>query len=145
MFVFLFSLLISLCCFWFGFKMIRLYLKVKRWSRAEATVLSKSVQLNEKSSSGKYHYLVKVEYQYVFNNQSYTNDKLYLAELMGGWSGYRKSAAEKISNELDDRLKIYVNPQQPDQSVVYCKGIGLYVIMIAMGILSLLMGLSALV
>ena len=67
-FTFIFSLIISLVAFWFSLKFIRLYFKVKRWSRVMATIISKEVILHPKTSSPRSPYGLKVEYAYQVNN-----------------------------------------------------------------------------
>ena len=45
-------------------------------------------------------------------------------------------------NKIEDTMSIFVNPNDASQSVMYCEGLGLYVLVFFMGILSLLIGLS---
>lgn len=141
-FIFGFSALISLVCGWFSFKMIRLYFKVRAWQRVSATILSKEIIVHEKYSSTNSPYGLKVNYSYKINNSEYCGDKVYLVELTGGQVDHMKNTAEKKINQLEQQMKIYVNPQHPDESVIYCKGIGLYIFVLAVGLFTLLLGLS---
>ena len=135
----LFSLVISLFALWFGFKLTKSYITVKNWDKIEATVLSKKVLKQEKSST-RGSYGVKVDYSYVFNNQKYTNNKVYLVELSGAQVNQYQSNAEKVVDKFQDKITIYVNPNQPEQSVIFCDGIILYVFCFIMGLFMFLYG-----
>jgi hypothetical protein len=138
----IFALLISIGCFWFSFKFIKTYAKVKSWTKTEATVLSKSVSMHEKYSTRNTPFAVKVEYQYVFNNTPYTNNTVSLAELLGGQVNYMEKSANKIIDGIKDKTPIFVNPQNPQQSVIFCDGLGLYIIVIFIGFIAFLMSIS---
>ncbi|MCD6017843.1 MAG: hypothetical protein K0S53_964 [Bacteroidetes bacterium] len=143
--VVIFSLLIGIGCFWISLKMIRLYLKVKKWSRVDALVNSKEIIIHPKYSTTNTPYGLKVNYTYTLNNQTYEGHDVYLAELAGGQANHMKSDAENKLNKIQEHMPVFVNPQDPAQSVMYCEGIGLYVFVFCMGILSLLIGLGSLV
>ncbi len=140
----LFSLVIGFVGLWFGFKLVKSYVIVKNWDKTEATVLSKKVAKHENSST-KGQYGVKVEYAYVFNNQKYTNNKVYLVELSGGQVNQYQSNAQEVVDKLQDKITIYVNPKQPDQSVIFCEGIFLYLIVIVIGLGAFLYGAVVLI
>jgi hypothetical protein len=53
-----------------------------------------------------------------------------------------KSTAENKLNEINKTMTIYVDPNDPTQSVMYCESISLYVYVIFMAIVSLLIGIS---
>lgn len=142
--VFVFSLLIGIACFWISLKMIRLYLKVKKWSRVDAQVISKEIIIHPKYSTTRTPYGLKVIYSYVFNDQSYTGHHVYLAELAGGQANHLKSDAENKLSRIQASMPIFVDSTDPEQSVMYCEGIGLYIFVFCMGILSLLIGLGSL-
>jgi hypothetical protein len=135
----LFSLLISFVALWFGFKLVKSYITVKNWDKTEATVLSKKVAKHERSST-KGLYGVKVDYTYIFNNQKYTNNKVYLVELSGGQVNQYQSNAQEIVDKLQDKIMVYVNPDHPEQSVIFCEGILLYGFVIIMGLFAFLYG-----
>ena len=141
--VLIFSILISLGCFWFGFKFIKIYFKVKKWERVNATVVSKKAEPHKKNSTGRSRYGVLVDYKYNYNNVDYVNNKVYLIELLGGQANHMESSAKKIVDKIEHTISIYVNQQNPQESVIFCDGILLYVFIIIMGIGSLLMGLSS--
>lgn len=140
-FTFIFSLIISLVAFWFSIKFIRLYFKVKRWSRVMATIISKEIILHPKTSSPRSPYGLKVEYAYQVNHIAFKGQKVDLIELEGGQTNHMKSMAEKRLNKIDNTALIYVNPIDSEQSVMYCEGIGLYILVFFMAIFSLLIGL----
>ncbi len=137
----LFSLTISLVCFWYGFKCIQLYFKVKNWTKVKASIISKKTELHQKYSTGRSPYAVKVDYTYIFLNNTYTNNKVYLIELIGGQVNHTEASAKKVINTLEDTIVIYVNPKNPQHSVIFCKGIILYVFIFLMGLASLLLGI----
>lgn len=141
-FTFIFALVISAVAFWFSIKFIRLYFKVKRWSRVNATILSKEIFLHPKTTSSRSPFGIKTEYSFRFNDTDHKGHNVYLVELAGGQANHMKSTAENKLNKIDDIMSIYVNPNDPSQSVIYCEGIGLYILVFFMGLFSLLIGLS---
>lgn len=140
--IFTFSLIIALACFWFSLKMIRLYIKVKRWNKVEAAILSKEMFIHPKYSSTRTPYGLKVEYSYLINNQECKGNKVYLVELMGGHANHMKKDAENRLEKIAPTMSIFVNPNNIQESVMYCKGIGLYIFVLFMGFLSILIGLT---
>jgi hypothetical protein len=144
-FTLFFALVIGSCCFWISFRLIRLFLKVQKWDRVEANILSKEIFLRPKYSTRRTPYGIKIEYEFHFNGRKYTGNKMTLPELLGGQVNYMQKDAEKRVHKIEPTPKVYVNPNNPDESVLYCKGIGFYLIIFCMGILSCLIGLSALV
>jgi hypothetical protein len=138
-----FALVISIACFWFSRKITRLYLKVSRWSRVPAAITSKEIFVHPKNSASRAPYGLKVTYIYTLGN-TYTGLLLDLIELAGGQTNHMKAQAEKRANELPSSLLVYVDPSDPQRSVVHCKGVGLYVIVFFIGLLSLLIGIGML-
>lgn len=100
--------------------------------------------LHPKYSTSRTPYGIKAEYHYNINGTEHSGNKIYLVELAGGQANHIKSDAEKKLNRIEPVMKVYVNPVDPKQSVMYCEGIGLYVFIFCMGIVSLLMGLGSL-
>lgn len=143
-FTFIFAIIISIACFWMSFKMIKLYLKVKNWDRVSANIVSKEIIVHPKYSTTRTPYGLKAEYSYRINQVDYSGHMIYLVELAGGQANHMKSDAENRLNKIEKTMVIYVNPDDPKQSVIYCKGIGLYIFIFCMGILSLLFGLGSL-
>lgn len=138
----IFSILISIGCFWMSIKMIRLYLKVKKWERITATVTSKEIFIHPKYSTSRSPYGLKVSYSYSKNGIEYTGHTVYLAELLGGQANHMKATVERKMNKISDSMSVFVNPADPNQAVMYCDGIGLYVFVFFMGLMSLLVGFS---
>ena len=141
-FTFIFALVISAVAFWFSIKFIVLYLKVKKWNKVNATILSKEIFLHPKVSSSRSPYGIKVNYTYQVDNSIYNGCNVYLVELAGGQTNHMKDVAENKLNNIQETMSVYVNPKDPTQSVIYCEGIGLYIFIFFMGIISLLIGLS---
>lgn len=141
-FIFIFSIIISIAAFWFSVKFIRLYFKVRKWNRVDATVLSKEIILNPKSSSARSPYGLKVVYAFKFNDKEYQGSNVYLVELAGGQANHMKSTAESKLKKIEGTMSIFVNPNDPSQSVMYCEGFGLYILVFFMGIMALLIGVS---
>ncbi|MBK6985987.1 MAG: DUF3592 domain-containing protein [Bacteroidetes bacterium] len=139
---FVFATVIGLAAIWFSIKFIRLYLKVKKWNRVKATILSKEIFLHPKVSSSRSPYGIKVNYTYQVDNSTYNGSKVYLVELSGGQANHMKSAAENKLNKIEDIMSVYVNPRDPSQSVIFCEGVGLYIFVFFMGIVALLIGVS---
>ena len=139
---FIFAAVIGLAALWFSIKFIRLYFKVIKLNKVNATVTSKEIFLNPKVSSSRSPYGLKVNYKYQIGNSTYTGNKLYLVELIGGQANHMKSVAENKLNQIADKETVYVNPIDPTQSVMYCNGIGLYIFVFCMGIMALLIGVS---
>ncbi|MES2567627.1 MAG: DUF3592 domain-containing protein [Bacteroidota bacterium] len=140
--VFIFSLLMAMGCFWISSKMIRLYLKVKKWNRVNARVVSKELFIHPKYSTSRSPYGLKVEYTYEIDGKNYIAHNVYLAELAGGQANHMKSDAEKRLNKIQERMNVFVDPNDPARTVMYCEGVGLYVFVFFMGILSILIGIS---
>ena len=140
----IFAFIIALLCFWMSAKLIRLYLRVRKWDRVNATLISKEVILYLKYSTPKAPYGLKAEYAYKVGGVDTIGHTLYLAELAGGQVNMMKSDAEKRLSKLEQSLSIFVNPKDSKQSVVYCEGIGLYIFIFCMGLLSCLIGIGAL-
>ena len=129
----IFCLIIGSFAFIYGFKFVKLYFTVKGWTKTEAVVISKKVELNEKSTSVRTPYGVKVQYTYSFNNVEYVNNKVYLVELIKGMAGFRQPVAQQVVDKIPSHIKVYVNPKNPQESVMYCNDVWLYFVMIIMG------------
>lgn len=138
------AFVIGAACFWISVKLILLFLKVRKWDRVEAKVLSKEIFLHPKYSSTHTPYGIKVEYAYSVNGEEYTGTNMNLIELTGGQVNYMKRNAEKQIQKIDSNPLIFVDLNDPTRSVLYCKGIGFYVVIFLMGILSCMIGLGAL-
>jgi hypothetical protein len=137
-----FALAIGVLALVYSFKFIRLYLKVKGWDRVSAVIVSKEIFLHPKYSTSRTPYGVKAEYTYQVNNVNYSGNKIYLIELAGGQANHMKSDAEEKLNGIDKMMSVYVNPEDPKESVMYCDGIGLYIFVFCMGVFSLLLGVG---
>ena len=145
-FVFIFSLLIGIGCFFVSFKMIRLYLKVRNWDKVEAKVESKKVELREKYSTRQsVAYAPRVKYLYTINGREYMGNKVSLEELVNGERGYRKNQAEKLLSKIPDKIMVYVNPKNHEESVIFCDGVTIYIIVFIIGIMSILIGLGSII
>jgi hypothetical protein len=125
-----------------SYKFLKIYVKVKKWDRVTAKVISKKVELHKKYSNARSPYAVCVEYTYTYNIKDYTNHTVYLAELLNGQVNHMESSAKKVLNKIEDTPLIYVDPKNPENSVLFCNGLGLYILIAIMGLLSLLIGLS---
>jgi hypothetical protein len=137
-----FALIISGAAFFFSTKFILLYFKVKSWNRINAEVLSKEIYLHPKYSTTRTPYGIKATYRYAVDGSSYTGDKIYLIELAGGQANHMKHNAESKLKDISSNMSIYVNPDNPKESVLFCEGIGLYLFVFCAGFFSLLMALS---
>ena len=134
--------IISCACFWYGTKLIKLYLKVKRWEKITATVIKKEVLLRALSSASRAGYKPSVQYSYSYNLADYIGNKVFLIELIKGERGFLKRAAEKFLEKINPEIEIHVNPENPADSVIYCDGLFLYISILVMGVMSFLIGLG---
>ncbi len=141
-FILIFSIIIATACFWSSVKLILLYLKVNAWQKVNATIISKKVELHKKISTRNSPYGIFVEYRYNYNGSEYKNDKVYLVELIKGQTNHTQAAATRVIDKMENELSIFVNPKDPQESVIFCNGIVLYVVIFFFGIMSLLMGYS---
>jgi hypothetical protein len=140
-FTIIFAFLIAIACFWASIKLIRTYLKVKSWKRAEGRVLSKKVEIRKKrSNSGTAIYIPVLRYSYEFNGKSFEGSKVYLEELVGGARSAREHQVEAKLKTIGDTQTVFVNPANPDESVMFCDGAGVYIFMMLMGTVSFLVG-----
>lgn len=139
-FVLIFCCLLSLASFWYGVKLIRLFFRVKKWEKINAIVTQKSVVKRTLSSASRASYKPSIDYSYTFNSKPYTGNKIFLIELIKGERGFLQHAAEKWNEKIKPEIEIYVNPESPEEAVIYCDGIILYFGIIVMGIMSLIIG-----
>ena len=140
-FILVFCCVIALSAFWFGIKLIRLYLKVKSWHKTTAKILKKEVVTKTLSSASRAKYKLSIRYSYFYDLKEYKGDRIFLVEFLKGERGFLYSAAEKFLAKIDPETEIYVNPENLEESVMFCDGIFLYIMMLVMGVMSLLIGL----
>ena len=139
-----FAMVIGITALWMSQKLIRLYFTVGGWHKTQAKVLSKEVIFDAQSTSQGYPYLVKVEYSYRYNNMDYLGNTVNLVELSGGTNTYRKAGSERRLSKIQNEASIFVNPENPSQSVMYRDGVILYFFIFIMGFFSIIIGLSKL-
>ena len=139
-FVLIFSLVIAAVAIFYGIKMLRLFMKVSKWNKATAKVLSKAVVPKKLASGSRANKRVVMEYSYLISNKEYKNNKVFLVELINGERGFLPSAGEKFLEKVKDEIEIHVNPKNSEESVIYCDGLVMYIVVILMGPLSLIMG-----
>jgi hypothetical protein len=140
-----FGIVIGLFSIWFSIKFLKLYFKVKKWQITEATVVNKEVGIHQKYSTTRTKFKLNVSYKYMFNGVLYNGRNVYLAELLGGQVNHMKSDAEKRMERIKDKMTVYVDPQNPTSSVMYCDGSALYYFVLAMGLFAILFGITKLV
>jgi Protein of unknown function (DUF3592) len=141
-FTIVFSLIIAILCFWMDLKMIFLYFKVKKWQKVEAEILDKNVVYNPKGMHrGRAVYMPKINYEYSIDGKNFKGSYTYLEELLNGTRSFMKSSVEKFIVNIKNKETIFVNPSKPEESVIFCDGIGKYILVVFMGILSLFIGL----
>ncbi|MCU0431232.1 MAG: DUF3592 domain-containing protein [Cytophagaceae bacterium] len=137
-----FAFLIGILALWFGVKYVWYYWSVKNWTRVPAKVLEKSVYLHPTVTSSRAPYGIKVRYQYFIEHQPMEGNHVFLVELMRGQENYSQKAAEKKLASIPEEVMVYVNPKNPEASVMYCEGIGLFALVVAMGVFSILLGIA---
>jgi hypothetical protein len=139
----IFSTIIGAACTLASIKMLRLYFKVKSWNLVPAKVILKEKFLHPKFSTSRSPYGLKAEYEYSFNNIKYTGNKIYLAELIGGQSNHMAKQADARLEKIHSTMNVFVNPVDPQQSVMFCEGGFLYVFLFCMGIIAFSVGIIA--
>lgn len=137
-----FSLLMAALCFYYGIKLGRLHARVRQWARAQAQITQKSVGTFRSSGSGRANHTIKASYGFSVNGINHTGDKVFLVQLIGGNKGFTKPAAERFLAKIPNEIEIYYNPQNPGESVMYCDGRSMYILVFLFGFLSLLLGLA---
>lgn len=73
-------------------------------------------------STSRTPYGLKAEYSYQVHQQMCTGHKMY------GQVNHTKSDAEARLQSIQKTMRIYVNPENPQEAVSFCEGIGLYVL-----------------
>jgi hypothetical protein len=138
----IFGLLIALGCFYASYKMIIVYKNVQKWQATTATVLEKKIEKRETHST-RANYGLMVTYQYQFNNKTYQNDKVFLVDLMGGQANHSSPEfAKPYADQINNPLTIYVNQDNPNESIIFRDGIMLYIGIALLGIFSLLVAIG---
>lgn len=137
-----FALIMSVGCFWMSIKFLKIYFKVKGWQRIDARVISKGVAIHEKFLTTRTPYKLNAKFTYVVNGSEYQGSKIYLVELLGGQANHRKEDADRRLDRIKGIMSVYVDPKDPKNSVMYCDGVGLYVIVLIMGVFALLFGIT---
>lgn len=117
-------------------------MKVKGWQKTQARITKKEVVKRKLSSASRAAFKPNIEYTYFFNLQEHTGNKVFLVELIKGERGFLQRAAERFNEKIKPEIDIYINPQAPEQSVMFCDGILLYITVILMAIMSLLIGIA---
>ena len=141
-FTLIFCLVIAAGAFWYGTKLIRLYLRVKKWERVKATITRRSIVERTLASASRAGFKPSVDYSYTYNSKTFNGHKIFLVEIVNGERGFLKGAAQKFLDKIEAEPLLYVNPENPVEAVIYCDGISLYVISLFMGLLSLLIGVG---
>lgn len=142
-FILIFSLLISLLCFYYGIRLLRLYFKVKRWPKAKAIISHKAIALKKSANASRAGYVLDIQYTFTTPlQQKQAGHRVFLVEFLKGQKAFLKNAAQKHIDQLPDEVEIFYNPEDLLESVMYCDGLGLYLIVILMGFVSPLIGLA---
>ncbi len=126
-------LAIGFASIFYGLKILKIYINVKQWTKLKALITNKSVLPKKLSNSSRRPMRVSIEYTYEFNSMSYKNDKVFLVELLNGERGFTTATGEKFLQTLPNEVVVFVNPSQPEQSVLFTDGLWLYIFMIVFG------------
>jgi hypothetical protein len=141
-----FAFLISSFALYYGLKLSFLYLKVKRWDRIAAGVLKKGIIPRKLASADAIvSNTLGIEYSYIVDGTSYTNNKVFLVELIKGEKGFQMKTLERRLEKIGDQITVFVNPAEPSESVVFCDGIVMYVGIILISILGFMIGIAQLI
>ena len=94
-FTLVFCLVIAFGAFWYGVKLIKLYLRVKKWVKVRATVTKKIVVQRKQAAASRAGYKPSIDYSYTYNSKTYNGHKIFLVEIINGERGFMQHAAEK--------------------------------------------------
>ncbi len=136
----IFCLIIGAVAFYYGLKLLRLYFKVNGWEKTKATIINKAVVPKRLTSAGRTTKALSIDYTYSYNNTVYKNNKVFLTDLLNGETGFTQQTGEKFLSEIGNEAEIFVNPKDPNQSVIFCDGLFLYLFAFISGIILLLVG-----
>lgn len=92
---------------------------ISRWQPVPAQVLEAKLEYSQ--SDGSTSYQATATYTYTFNNQSYTHSRVGINsgfDNIGSWQ-QDKSRALKKHQKNKDLIIVYVNPKNPEQSIIY--------------------------
>ena len=141
LFTVIFSIVIAVLAIYYGVRLFRLNRGVSKWMKVKAKVLSKGIIPKKLSTSGRVRNTVTIEYSYKINGVEYKNNVVFLVELMKGEKGFLIKDGEKFLKKINSDIEIFVNPENNNESVVYCDGLIMYIFVIFMGFLSAMIGL----
>ena len=142
--IIIFSLVIGFCAVFYGVKLLKLYFKIKSWNRIQAKVISKAVMPKKLSQSSRTSKIVVIAYEYEFNSHVYQNNRVFLVEFLNGERGFRTKDGKKFIQKIGEQISIYVDPKNPQQSIIYSDGL-MYLFMIAFGGIVFLVGIGKLI
>ncbi len=121
---------------------MRLYSKAHSWPRATAKIISKNVVPRKVGSSARAAFTTSVEYVFSVNGINRTGKKVFLVELLKGERGFMKKSAQKFIDKMPDEVQIFYNPDNEEESVVYCDGLLFYIFALVFGFFMLLIGFA---
>lgn len=86
------------------------------WKEAEAQLISSYVDV-----PAPRQYLLKATYAYTWEGEEYTSENVFFDEMVGVRRMYYHGLSRelKINRERGQPLQIWVNPDSPDQSVIF--------------------------
>lgn len=125
-----------------GARLLRLYLRVKKWKRVYAEVIMKKIEQDNPRLLRRRKYSVRAVYSYVNNGQLVTGDMVQLKELINRRACSVYSSAQGLLNRIQDDIRVYVNPDKPSESVMFCGGLFRYVLLLVTGFALLLTGIA---
>ncbi|MHC4663276.1 MAG: DUF3592 domain-containing protein [Planctomycetota bacterium] len=109
--------------------------KARKWE--EIPVSLTKLEITARQDEDDTVYSVETEYSYRYGGKEYTSDSFAFS---GGDS--RKSSCEALIAfvKLRNPLFCYVNPEEPDKSVLYRESLGVWSTGVVMGLMVLLIG-----
>ncbi len=131
--IIIFSLVLGFLAMFYGIKLFRTWITIKGWTKTRARVLKKSVEEKKLTKASRQSKRVVIEYSYDFNSVAYTNNKVFLADLLNGERGFSKNGAEVFLKTVPDEIYVYVDPKKPQHSVMFSDGLALYIFSIFLG------------
>jgi hypothetical protein len=140
----IFCFVIGSAALFYGFKFIRLYKTVRKWNKVPARILHKAIVPRKLAAASRARFALSIEYSYRMDQKEYTNHMVFLVELIKGERAFYKKDVEKFLNCLNNEMEVFVDPEDPKRSVMFCDGIILYLFVVIIGCFAILAGLVGL-
>jgi hypothetical protein len=112
------------------------------WPVKQGTVLKSEVRSTSTSGQSGYQHSANIQYKYTVNNKTYSSDKV----IAGSYSSNSARSAEKLTRQYKkgSNVKVYYDPERPDNAVLVPGGTILIYVPLGFGIIATASGIAAL-